>query len=227
MKIHKSLASAALCGLLPWLSACVISVGGSSCSWSSIQGSGVEASQAREVPAFRRVHVDGSANLTAQVGGAQALSVRGDDNLLQYVVTEVRGDTLHIEMQPGSYSFHRDLVVELSAPALEGLSISGSSDASLTGLAGPEFQLAISGSGDVRAAGQVEHLAVSVSGSGDLELQGLRARAADIQISGSGDVALDVVERLAVQISGSGDVRYTGSPQTTAQISGSGTVSGS
>ena len=226
MKVPARFLHASLFGLLPWLSACVFSVGGSSCSWGSIQGSGVEATQHRDVPEFTRVQIDGSADLIARAGAEQALSLRGDDNLLQFVTTEVRDGVLYIGMQHGSYSFYRDLVVELSAPVLEGLEIHGSSDADLTNLSGPEFTVWVQGSGDVRAAGQVERLSANISGSGDLALQGLHVRTAQVQISGSGDVEVDVADKLNVQVSGSGDVRYHGSPSTQAHISGSGSVSG-
>jgi hypothetical protein len=202
-------------------------MGGSSCSWNSIQGSGVEATETRAIGDFRRVRVSGSADVIAHVGAAPALSLTGDDNLLQYVETEVRGETLHIGMAPGSYSFHRGLVVELSVPQLDGLAISGSSDTRLSGLSGPAFEVAISGSGDVYADGAVERLTATVSGSGEMDLGDLTAREAQVRISGSGDVLVNVAERLSVHVSGSGDVRYRGNPETSAQISGSGTVSGS
>lgn len=227
MRAPRLLVHAAACGLLPLLAACVITVGGSSCSLTSIQGSGVEATQAREVPAFTKVHLSGSGDLRAAVGAPQQpLRVTCDDNLLQYVTTEVRGDTLHIGMQPGSYSFRRDLVVELSAPMLEAVSISGSGSAEVDGLSGEVFAATISGSGDVTARGSVERLSVSVSGSGSMALAGLRARTAQVQVSGSGDVRVDVSEELAVQVSGSGDVRYSGNPRLLSNISGSGSVSG-
>ena len=226
MKAPARILHVSLVGLLPWLSACVFSVGGSSCSWGSIQGSGVEATQHRDVAEFHRVQIDGSADLVARVGSQPALSLRGDDNLLQFVTTEVRDGVLYIGMQPGSYSFYRDLVVDLTTPSLDALEIHGSSDAEVTGLFGPSFAIWVQGSGDVRASGQVERLTASVSGSGDLALEGLRARQAEVQISGSGDVAVDVAEQLNVQISGSGDVRYRGAPTTQAHISGSGSVSG-
>ena len=229
MKVPARLFHVAVFGLLPLLSACVFSVGGSSCSWGSwgtIQGSGVEATEHRSVAEFTRVQIDGSTDLVARAGAQPSLSLRGDDNLLQFVTTEVRDGVLYIGMQSGSYSFYRDLVVELSTPSLEALEIHGSADAELTGLSGPAFAVWVQGSGDVRAAGDVEQLRVSVSGSGDLDLGGLRSRQAQVEISGSGDVTVDVAEALSVDITGSGDVRYRGSPSTQARISGSGTVSG-
>jgi hypothetical protein len=227
MRPPHPLLQVAACGLLPLLAACVVTVGGSSCSMTSIQGSGIEATQAREVPSFTKVHLSGSGEVRAAVGASQQpLRVTCDDNLLQYVTTEVRGDTLHIGMQPGSYSFRRDLVVELSAPVLEAVSISGSGSADVDGVSGGTFVATISGSGDVTARGSVERLSVSVSGSGSMELAGLRARTAQVQISGSGDVRIDVSEDLNVQVSGSGDVRYSGNPRVLSNISGSGSVSG-
>jgi hypothetical protein len=227
VKIPQRLLHTTAIGSLAILSACVFHAGVGSCAWDdSIQGSGIEATEHRSVPEFSRVQIDGSADLVARAGAQQALSLRGDDNLLQFVTTEVRGGVLYIGMQPGSYSFYRDLVVELSAPTLESLEIHGSSDAELTGLTGESFAVWVQGSGDVRGSGQIERLLLNVSGSGDLDFEGLRARQAQVRISGSGDVEVDVAEALDVQITGSGDVRYRGTPATQAHISGSGTVSG-
>ena len=60
----------------------------------------------------------------------------------------------------------------------------------------------LSGSGDVRVAGQAEFASVWLSGSGDLKLRELEVREADVQISGSGDVEITVSERLDVRVSG-------------------------
>lgn len=206
------------------LAACVISVGGSSCSWQSIHGSGIAATETRQVPAFRRIEIHGSAQLVARVGEPQSLTVTCDDNLISYVETEVRGDTLEIGLKPGSYSFHSDLEIELSVPELQSLAIHGSADADISGLSGASFEVAVSGSGDVRALGSVERLSASIFGSGDLDFFGVSARQAEVSISGSGDIAVQASERLEAMISGSGDVRYRGNPSATISVSGSGTV---
>ena len=210
-------------GLMP-LAACVISVGGTSCSLHTIQGSGVAATQERQVPAFQRVQVNGSAHAIVKVGGERRVSLSGDDNLLEYVETEVRGDTLHVGLQSGSYSFRRGLTIEIQTPSLAGFTISGSSQASLSGLQGDECALSISGSGDLEATGQVERLRARISGSGTMDLAQLQARSLDADISGSGDMRVNASESLNVSISGSGDVRYQGSPQVSQHVSGSGSV---
>lgn len=209
--------------LIP-LAACVVSIGGSSCSVHTLRGSGVAATQERPVPAFSRVEVRGAAEIVARVGEPTSLRVTGDDNLLPYVTTQVEGETLVIAMQPGSYSFERDLVVELSTPRLESFAVQGSADAELSGFAGGPLALSISGSGDVRAQGRVDELRVSISGSGDMRLDGLEARTGAVSIAGSGDVRVNAVESLEVSITGSGDVRYGGRPAVRQQITGSGSV---
>jgi hypothetical protein len=207
------------------LAACVTGLATSSCSMMAMQGSGIEAEQVREVGSFERVHVSGSANVVVRVGGEPGLTLRGDDNLLEYVVTEVRGDTLWIGMESGSYSFHTGLDVEVSVPELSGLSLAGSSEASVSGLQGSEFSASISGSGVVRASGHVDRLESRVSGSGDMDFSEVQARQVRVAISGSADVIVQASESLDVSISGSGDVRYVGQPQVSKSISGSGSVS--
>lgn len=207
------------------LAACVVSIGGGSCALNTVYGSGVPATESRGVAEFTRVEVRGSADVVAQVGGATSLSLVGDDNLLQYVTTEVEDGTLVIGMESGSYDFEVDLVVTLATPRLESLAVLGSADCELSGFSGGALELSIAGSGEVRATGRVDSLAVSIRGSGDMRLEDLEARSASVSIAGSGDVRLNARETLEVGIAGSGDVRFRGDPQVQQSIAGSGDVS--
>jgi hypothetical protein len=208
------------------LAGCVVHLDGSD-NWvpPEHQGSGVAKSEPRTVPGFRRIEVQGATDIVAAIGPATEVTVTADDNLLQFVRTEVRGDTLVIDMQDGSYSFDVDLVVHVVTPALEGVKIEGSSDVEIRGLQGQALAIEIQGSGDVRASGSVERLSVSIAGSGDMNLFELQARQAKIDISGSGDVEVYASERLDARVSGSGDVRYRGAPrECQAHVDGSGSV---
>src|SRR4051794_35924259 len=64
-------------------------------------GSGVSASQARTVGAFKRIHAEGAAVIDVEVrdGLAHTVEVRSDDNLLKSVRTEVVGDSLEISLE--------------------------------------------------------------------------------------------------------------------------------
>jgi len=190
----------------------------------AIQGSGVAKTEARPVADFHRIVVESSANLSIEVGGATSLSVTGDDNLVGFVTTEVRDGSLVVGMKSGSYSNRLDLRVSITTPALDGLSIRGSSDVAAFGLKGESFAVEILGSGDVRATGKVEHLDAAIAGSGDLHLDGLEAREAKVSVSGSGDVDVWASETLVASVSGSGDVTYRGEPKVTKSVAGSGSV---
>jgi len=201
------------------LPACVLDLG------PRIRGSGVAATETRQVDSFTHVHLRGSADIVAQVGPETFVEVYGDDNLLPYVVTRVEGDTLVIEMERGNnYSFKRGLEVKLSAPHLEGVSISGSGEVDVAGLHGEAFEARISGSGDFRASGEVDRLEASISGSGDMRLYELVAREAVLRISGSGDMRVHVLEDIDARVSGSGDISYRGDPRTSLKVSGSGDI---
>jgi hypothetical protein len=190
------------------------------------RGSGVAATEAREVGEFRRIASSGSIDVAVRCGQPVAISVTADDNLLPYLETEVRDGVLQVEMKSGSYSFEVQPRVEVRVPSLEGLAIEGSAGATIDGLDQPSLELSIAGSGEIEAAGKVERLFVSVAGSGGVGLFDLASQEAAVSISGSGKVEVRAERSLQATVSGSGDVFYRGSPRVIANVSGSGSVRG-
>jgi len=206
------------------LAGCLIETG-SSCGFIGIGGSGTLKTESRSVPEFKRIGVNGSIDVTAKVGTPAAVDVTADDNLVEYITTEVKDGTLRIGTKPGSYRFSKGVKVAITTPELEKVSIAGSSDVNVSGLAGPRFAADIAGSGDLHAAGRVDKLDASIAGSGDLALVELESRDAKVHIAGSGDAHVHATETLEVKIAGSGDVTYRGDPKITRSIAGSGSVS--
>ena len=111
-------------------------------------------------------------------------------------------------------------------PLIYGASLSGSGGLDIEGIFAPvnEFDLSISGSGDISINQElnINNMDIRISGSGKAFLQKAMAKEADIDISGSGDVHLQVANYLKARISGSGEVYYKGNPQLDSRISGSG-----
>jgi hypothetical protein len=216
------------------LPACIVVVGDDGCDvrsgWSKdvVRGSGVARSEPRALPAFERVRTQGSFEIAARVGPAQSVTLTTDDNLLEQVVTEVAGGELRVRWRNDhdhAWSPQIRPRLELSVPALRGVTIEGSGDVALEGLQGGALELAISGSGDVHASGSVDALSADVSGSGDLRLYGLAARTARVVISGSGSAEVQASEELVAETSGSGSVRYRGAPpRVRSEVLGSGSV---
>ena len=216
------------------LPACIFVLDGDGTHWdhghwhgdsNAIQGSGVSKTDTRTVEDYRRVQVNCGADVAVTVGSAASLSVTGDDNLLQCLVTEVRNGVLVVEMKSGSYSPKVAMKLAATVPALDGVDIRGSSDIDVTGVGGDRFTVSIAGSGDVRAKGKVGAVSVKVTGSGDVKLAELEARDVTVEISGSGNADVWATESLAASVAGSGDVVYRGDPpRITKSVAGSGSI---
>jgi len=206
-------------------------------------GNGRVETERRDVGAFSSLSLSGSGDLRVRKG-PRKVTVTADSNILPYVITEVSRGRLEIGLKPMT-GFLRvsKLIVEVSMPDLEGISLSGSGDAEVEKFEGGSLSASISGSGNLRAELDYREVELTISGSGRAELEGkagsakarisgsgdLRARDfaakdAEIRISGSGNAELRVERRLEVEIGGSGNVRYAGSPEVSQRVRGSGSV---
>jgi hypothetical protein len=190
-----------------------------------VEGSGNVVSETREVGDFDRIAVESFGTVNVEVGPAASLTVEAEDNVLPLLVTEVDGSTLRLGSEPNtSFRDVEEPVYTITVPSLEEVSISGSGDVTVTGLSNDTFAATISGSGDIRPAGEAVSLDVSISGSGAFHGEGLAVADAEVDVSGSGSVVVDAADSLDVSISGSGDVRYLGDPVVGRSVSGSGSI---
>jgi hypothetical protein len=187
------------------------------------QGSGKRATEERSVPPFTAVRLDGSAEVTIEIGKEQKVTIELDDNLLSSVKTEVVDNTLVIGAKKG-FSTRVGLHVRIVAPKIEGVAVNGSGVVHVSGLQGEAFRVDISGSGDITASGAVDRVEADISGSGSADLTKLVAKDALGKVGGSGDIAFDATSTLKAEVSGSGTVRYKGSPKVESHVTGSGTV---
>jgi len=216
-----------------------------------VSGSGNVVTETRDVAGFDEVQLRGIGRLEVEQGKETALTVEADDNLMQYIETEVEGDTLVISVKYKGLPFltvnpSETIVYHLTVPALSRVSLSGSGDIAVDGFEADDLTVEISGSGDLEASnlavdsftyqlsgsgkatlsGTVDSQDLSISGSGRLEAGDLRSAEAFIEISGSGRAVLWVTDQLDISISGSGDVQYYGAPEVSQDVSGSGNIKG-
>jgi len=198
--------------------------GGSSAS-SRVTGSGVAATQARELPAFTSVELSGSNNVRISVGDPQAVVVHADDNLLSHVTTRVAGETLVVGNTPGSFSTRSPMSVEIRLPSLDALRLTGSGTIDASGIRADAFSLAITGSGDVWASGRATSLRLTLAGSGVATADQLTAEQVNVVLAGAGTALVRATKRLDASVPGTGSVVYHGAPaQVRTNVSGSGVV---
>jgi hypothetical protein len=201
-------------------------LGGSSNS--STEGSGVPATQTREVAAFNSVELAGGNNVVIRVGEKQSVVVRADDNLLQRITTKVQSSKLVIANTPGSLTTKSPMSVEVDVPTLNALTLSGSGNIVVGGIETESLEVSLPGSGTLSGSGTATRLDVTVSGSGTVQLTRLVANDVRAVVSGSGSIFVTATESLDASVSGSGAILYAGSPQdVTKSVTGTGAITGS
>jgi hypothetical protein len=192
-------------------------------SFAGVQGSGVMATETRDVGDFTGLDLRGSATVKIAVGQKASVVLELDDNLLPLIQTEVRNGLLVIDNKQ-SYRSSNGLNVSITVPELHQLAVNGAGDISIVNLNSDQFEIDLNGSSDVTALGSARKLAVTINGSGTVHLEDVVANEATATIRGSGDIRLQVLEKLSATILGSGDIRYHGTPQVSKSIQGSGSV---
>ena len=199
--------------------------GGSSNS--TTDGSGVPATQVRDVAAFQSVDLAGSNNVVIRVGEKQSVVVRADDNLLDRVTTEVRSGQLVIANTPGGLTTKSPMSVEVSVPTLNVLMLTGSGNIVVDGIEADSLKVTLPGSGTLTGSGSATRLDVTVSGSGTVQFTQLVANDVRAVVGGSGSIFITATNSLDASVSGSGAILYTGNPQdVTKSITGTGAITG-
>lgn len=180
---------------------------------SGIKGSGVAAIEARDITDFNSVDVGGVFQVEITAQKDFAVEVEADDNLLQYIETEISGETLRItsdkRLNPSS-----PIRIRISAPDIERIKSSGASKVSLNDLKNSELTVDTSGVSKVTLAGQTANLTVDVSGASHIDAENLAAENANIDASGASHVSVNVLNELRSDASGASKIRYTGSPKS-------------
>jgi Putative auto-transporter adhesin, head GIN domain len=196
-----------------------------SSSSSPERGSGVAATETREVASFGAVELPGSNNVTIRVGEKQAVVVHADDNLLDHATTEVRAGNLVIGNTSGGFETNNPMSVEVSVPSLGAVSLTGSGDVSISGIDSQDLTVLLSGSGVLKGSGTATQLDVTLSGSGDVQLEQLIANDVHAVVIGSGRILVTATQSLDAAVPGSGVIVYSGNPKEVATaITGSGTI---
>ena len=196
-------------------------------STSSTSGSGVPATETREVAAFDGVELAGGNNVVIDVGGKQSVVVKADDNLLDHVTTKVQADTLVIGNTPGSMTTKAPMSVVVTVPTLSKVTLAGGGNIVVNGIRTERLTVSLAGSGNLTGRGTAGSLGVTLSGSGNAWFTSLVADKVDAVLSGSGNIFVNASKSLDASVPGSGTIVYAGHPQdVTKSVTGSGTISG-
>jgi len=187
-------------------------------SFAGIQGSGVMKTEPRNVSGFSKIEAGGAINIEVTVQKDFSVTVEGDDNLLQHIKTEVSGDTLKIYNE-GKLSMKTKVNVKISMPEINGLNISGASNATVTNVKSNSLELEASGASKVKVEGEVESLKSDASGASKIDAKNLRAENADVEASGASSSTVFSSNELKADASGASNIYYVGEPKNLNQKS--------
>lgn len=178
---------------------------------SGIKGSGVAASESRNATGFKAVDVGGVFQVEITAGKDFDVAIEADDNLLQFVQTEVVGGVLKISTNERINS-HTPIRVRVSAPDIESIDASGACKVSLTGVKNSSLNIDTSGASKVNLNGSTAALTIDVSGASAVDAESLQAENANVGASGASKVTLFVTNRLVSEASGASKIAYLGNP---------------
>ncbi len=223
----------------PWRNAPVVRTAGT-----ELAASGSRLTESRQVGEFDTVEISGPVELVLTRGEDFALTITHDAALLPSYASELRGSTLRLGQEGAVRSFAGGTPrVELVAPDLERLTLTGTARVDLGPLGWDDFRLVSSGTisgrlegsfdeleleftgaGSILLVGDARELSISSPGASGIDAAAFDAESAEIRISGVGTVDLGRTEKLDVSLSGLGSLSYRGDPEVTSKISGLGRV---
>ncbi|MFQ2050493.1 head GIN domain-containing protein [Aeromonas veronii] len=212
-----------------------------------IKGEGVPVERQQALgERVTRVLAGTPATLHLVAGEQRGILIKGQENLLPYLVLTESGDKLEIEVKEG-YRLEptEPLELTITLPVLNELALAGTGNGDLSGFKGDSLVLSVTGTGDIVASqlelkrlegniagtgslelgsGSAQAIELNIAGSGDVLGSEMRGKEVEVNIAGSGDVAVRAQETLKVGIAGSGNIAYWGDPKVEQQIAGSGGV---
>ncbi len=196
-----------------------------------VNGSGNVVTQDREAGYFNAVKVSTAIDLILTQGSSESIRVEADDNLHEYIITEIKNNTLHIytdanirnAREMNVYVTMKDIeeISATSAGDVIGKSVINSDELLLSTSSAGDIDLEvdvqkltcrISSAGCMNLSGTTDELDASLSSAGDLNAFDLTSRTASVTTSSSGDANITVTEKLWARASSAGDISFKGDP---------------
>src|SRR3989338_2876527 len=204
------------------------------CDRQPVKGSGNVVSETREIGPFSKLEISGIFDVYILQGDKESVRVEADDNLLEFIRTELSGDKLSLfsdcnvsikkSTKMNVYVTVKDLksinshgIGDVKAQnALKGsdLSVENSAVGDLDlQLDYQSFDIHYTGVGDVRLTSKVDKVEIDCTGVGDIDAYELIAHSMELEHSGVGNTKVYANESIHVDFSGVGEVHYKGNPK--------------
>jgi hypothetical protein len=214
----------------------VICLGISSCvdaqMHKTVRGEGNVVKKERTTVSFNGIRVSTGIDVYLKQGDKESITVEADENLHEYIITEVKGGTLQVytdanireakmkrvyvtikEVTSLKTSSAGDIIGETPIRGID-IEIGASSAGNIRlEVYAKRLNINISSSGDVSLSGEAETLNADLSSAGDLEAYNLKVKEAEVSASSAGDARISVSDKITARASSAGDISYQGDPK--------------
>jgi hypothetical protein len=188
----------------------------------TVRGSGKLLSEKRPVGEINAVELGTIGTLYIEIGDTTLLEIEAEENLLEYIETDVTGGELTIDTRNVSLRTRRAINYYMTVRELEAITISSSGDIEAPDLKADKFVIKVSSSGCLDL-GDLEagHVRITINSSGDVTMGELHATSIAVDISSSGNIRIagGEVETQDISISSSGDYRARDLASREAEVS--------
>jgi hypothetical protein len=181
-------------------------------NFGKLKGSGNVQTQKREVSDFKGISVSGAFEVEIVAQKDFGVEIEADDNLLEFIETNVDGETLKIKSRK-RFSTSNPLRIRISAPDIENLDLSGASKIALANLNNESLQLDSSGASKIKIEGVTKNFTVEMSGASRLDAESLQSENVSVESSGASNINVFVTNELKADLSGASKVVYSGNPK--------------
>jgi hypothetical protein len=211
--------------------------------WHHVEGNYDVITETRQLPAFDRVINEGNFDVYIIQDSLSEVMLEAESNLIPLIRTHIEGTALEIDSKDDLRNNY-PMKIYVHTGDISEIKLSGSGLMRAENILTGNFEIGLSGSGNILISGTAENVQSSISGSGSMDL-GLtcdefeadisgsgvmeiwgNANRGDFDISGSGSIhAYDLIlQECYARISGSGSIYVTVEDYLNVNISGSGNV---
>jgi len=212
----------------------------------NIQGNGHLTTSERNIQSVHGVRCSGSYDVQLTQGSPTSVKIEADENLQEYIITDVSGDGLSIHTKEDiNIDPSQKIRVYITTDRLEEFRLTGSGtvttqnkfsggshlDLDISGSGNvhfdvntPRIDCNISGSGDMNLSGETKESKIEIAGSGNYHAEDLMSENVTVKIAGSGNAWVFADSTLNINIAGMGNVNYKGNASVSQNIAGTGKI---
>lgn len=176
----------------------------------SVAGSDQLVSRSFDLAGFSRIDANNTAQVKVTRGEAFRVEIEVNDNLAPRLDVAVRGDTLYIGLQNGSYS-HVTLRAQVTMPELTGVKLDGAS--TLQGqLDSEKLSLNLNGASQATLTGTADLVSIHIDGSSQALLGDLDAAEVEVNANGASRIEIKTSGEVRGKANGASTITVAGAP---------------